>query len=520
MLLASKLTAKSSGSLVKEVTNFAVGGRQRNQLKFSVVATAIAATMISLPNKSNLKALTNAIKLFICALLLLGFYYWSSRSIPATGQNAPTQQQTTAGAHLASASLQNSSTSQFEKQCLQYHWCNSPYNFDLLSHSMKAALYLVVKASSAGPRDGERERHASRQAANSNLQIPSTVRLVTATYNGRNGGLGDRLRALFPLAVVALLTKRELRVEPQLLYGGAARGSILELKIQKEPRCFEKILSAAMSDSIQSDNLRVSTDCLVERQDLDSLINKLAREGKISAERLNAARIITAFCSGEYHTGAAYSQDKATTGGHALSRGYVCGPMFLHAAVEEHSPDIRAVLVQIHEFFQSWRAFVAPNGYNAIHIRTGAATLRADGSQLSAVPWPDSDVCGEHCSEWLTKGPQIARKSLKSKHLPVAIASDSALLVGWMQKRYWNTLPLLHCCGSTMHVHFGDALAGVDSVASFKQAAFDLALVGNAKRTFVSRGGFWLLGVHWWTPNATTSVFRQAGPAETIPQLV
>jgi len=194
--------------------------------------------------------------------------------------------------------------------------------------------------------------------------------------------------------------------------------------------------------------------------------------------------------------------------------------MILHAVAQQHSPAVSSLLHEMALFFSSWRTFNAPDGYNAIHIRTGKAPLDLGGGvQLPAVPWKDSNVCKGKCSSWLTEGPGIARSRAGKPHLPVSIASDSNLIVGLMQQRYWESLPLLHCCGSSSHVTFHGQLSDKDHLTVFKQAVFDLVMLGNAKRLFVSLGGFWSLGVHWWTPNATVEVYGQFGPASTLPHL-
>ena len=121
----------------------------------------------------------------------------------------------------------------------------SPFNFSSLSPALLAATQLVV---------GKADK-------------PSVPQLV-ATHAGFNGGLADRLRGLAAMAVAALLSSRQLRVEPELLLGKSASGSGV-LNLIDDGHCGER-----MANHNPGSTTRVNTNCLMNSNGLQGELDK------------------------------------------------------------------------------------------------------------------------------------------------------------------------------------------------------------------------------------------------------
>lgn len=136
-----------------------------------------------------------------------------------------------------------------------------------------------------------------------------------------------------------------------------------------------------------------------------------------------------------------------------VKRAYECGALLLHAVAAEHLPEVNSMLQGVQHLFRAWQAVMVPNGYTALHLRTGSVQLPIkQGVSVASLPWSDLDMSSGRAPKWLAaQGSSAMAAFTKRRHKPVAIASDSALLVGLLQSRLWNSVRPMHCCVGAAH---------------------------------------------------------------------
>ena len=372
-------------------------------------------------------------------------------------------------------------------------WMNSPYRFDTLPADVVAALGVLFPT-----------KHVANSAGS-----------LVVTVHGPHGGLGDRVRGVYACAMAALLTNRILLIEPSILLKQedpqGVDASVIDTK-----ECYKRIVSTALSSRA---SVRIATNCVWQDKYTQLAIDVLP--GALSPKRSAAVQAMLSHCGGSLKVGdlsQSNCADYAGTGCYEIPRAYQCGPMLLHAAYATQQPEMAQLLWSVHALYSTWRTVLAPKGYNAIHFRTGHSTLHLDKSMtLPSTPWPDAEWCGERCTSWLQAGDSIAKQHKPT--LPVAISSDSTIMIGLLQSRMWNSLRLLHCCAGAVHVARGGAISHEQDMSILQQNLFDLVMMGGAKRLFVDLGHFWSLGLFWWGNSTDTQVHIDRGPATTIPLL-
>ncbi len=384
-------------------------------------------------------------------------------------------------------------------QRCNYSWCQSPYRFDQTPASVLSAIELLLNP------EAVEDQH--QWWAGKPKEIAAT---------GPGGGLGDRVRGVFAVAMIALLSGRRLLVEPNVLL--TTRPAPGYSAILDHPNdCAAGMLQTAMGDT---QSLRFNTNCIFERSMANNFANKY--KPTYSPARAQAISALLSYCTGEFTIGDTTKkncQDYSGSGCYTVKKPYQCGPMLLHAAMAHSQPDMAALLNSAYRLHHAWQRSMAPKGYNVLQFRTGHSPLRYNENiTLPSTPWPDAEWCGARCTSWIRDGDTLAKKHKPT--LPVALASDSSVLIGILQAKMWNSLRLLHCCAGAVHVDRGGAMSLEQDMSIVQQTVFDLVLMGHARRLFVDLGHFWTLGLYWWSMNTNTTVMMDRGPAATIPLLV
>jgi hypothetical protein len=340
-----------------------------------------------------------------------------------------------------------------------------------------------------------------------------------------NRGLGDRLRALPGAAILALATGRRLQIDPSLLQAVAVKPPSKLIHVLDAVNCGRQYILAAAADDVS-----LNTNCGMAPEVADEIFATFNASMDSDARQGMVELIDT--CAGLLNVGQAANTGVggsplplsqctglSSAGCFPVSKAYRCGPMMLHIAAYFSMPSILGLLQSVSGLHQAWRRTMAPKGYNALHMRTGHAKLHlAEHFALPSTPWQDPDWCGSRCDAWLNAA-AAAKRSPDS--LPLVIASDSSRLVGELQSRLWESLPILHCCSGPVHIAREGGFSEEKQLSVIAQTFIDLVLLGHAQRLFVGKGRFWTLALFWWDlALPDLQVHYDAGPKGTLPLLV
>jgi len=304
-----------------------------------------------------------------------------------------------------------------------------------------------------------------------------TQKLVLVCAVGRGlglcGGLSDRLRGI-PYAVgLALLSKRQLVVDPSLMVMGelpAGLSSFSHVDLV-DGHCdradLEKINSVAL------DIVFITTNC----EGLDSM--KFAFDS--SGDDLGIVDLL-------------------------LEAERECRVPSLCGALVAHSlPAWADDMMSAWQFVQRLPMLPARQ-YTALHIRAGGSTIDVDDHTISAVSWDDGYV-SDIPRLWVN-----AFKATKFGNCPspIAVVSDSARLVAELQFQAYDRLLIEHCCTQPLHRD------RTQRPGFFWQEALDLFVLARASQIIGGNGGFVVLGQYWMGKGEHTSGLIRARSDDEI----
>jgi hypothetical protein len=290
---------------------------------------------------------------------------------------------------------------------------------------------------------------------------------------GPCGGLADRLHGI-PYAVgLALLSKRQLVVDPSLMAtGGLPAGLTSSSHVSLvDGNCdrtdLEKVNSLAL------DVVFITTNC----EGFDSMKLALDSSGddpSVIKLLLEAERECAVPC--------------------------LCGALVAHS-LPAWAPDMMSAW----QFVQHLPMLPARQ-YSALHIRAGGSTFDVDDHTVNAVSWDDGYI-SDIPRFWVN-----AFKSIKFGNCPspIAVVSDSARLVAELQFQAYDHLLIEHCCTQPLHRD------RTHRPGFFWQEALDLFVLARASQIIGGNGGFVVLGQYWMGKGENTSELIRARSADEI----